>query len=84
MVCDSAGAECGPPEMIGQAVAGTLKASLEELLKSMLRVWCTEGQALAKLGVLQPSGIYGYGLLFRGVDWVWCGLGVWVPGGDSE
>ncbi|OXU21856.1 hypothetical protein TSAR_014411 [Trichomalopsis sarcophagae] len=64
MVCDSAGAECSPPE-VGKPVvqmqreeddgAGNLKASLEELLKSMLRVWCTEGQALTRLGVHKPS-----------------------------
>lgn len=81
MVCDSAGAECSPPEVVGKPVssssttaagqmhrnddddevAGNLKTSLEELLKSMLRVWCTEGQALTRLGVLKPSGI-----IFRG------------------
>ncbi|XP_051170697.1 gamma-2-syntrophin isoform X2 [Leptopilina boulardi] len=46
MVCDSMGSYV--PE-IGQDIS--LKNSLEELLKCMLRVWCRESQALKKLGV---------------------------------
>ncbi|KAG8035588.1 hypothetical protein G9C98_001016 [Cotesia typhae] len=44
MVCDAAG---GYPTELGEDVS--LKSSLEELLKCMLRVWCREGQALTKL-----------------------------------
>lgn len=51
MVCDSAGTNC-PPEL-GDDVS--LKSSLEELLKCMLRVWCREEQALTKLGVPIPG-----------------------------
>lgn len=51
MVCDSAGTNC-PPEL-GDDVS--LKSSLEELLKCMLRVWCREEQALTKLGVPLPE-----------------------------
>lgn len=47
MVCDSAGSECAT-EMDKDV---TLKQALEELLKCMLRVWCREGQALARFGV---------------------------------
>lgn len=51
MVCDSAGTNC-PPEL-GDDLS--LKSSLEELLKCMLRVWCREEQALTKLGVPLPE-----------------------------
>ncbi len=47
MVCNSAGSECTTE--VDKDV--TLKQALEELLKCMLRVWCREGQALAKFGV---------------------------------
>lgn len=47
MVCNSAGSEC-TGEMDKDV---TLKRALEELLKCMLRVWCREGQALARYGV---------------------------------
>lgn len=46
MVCNSAGSEC--TSEVDKDV--TLKQALEELLKCMLRVWCREGQALAKFG----------------------------------
>ncbi|XP_011297541.1 uncharacterized protein [Fopius arisanus] len=46
MVCDSAGADC--PPSLGEDIS--LKKSLEEVLKCMLRVWCREEQALTKLG----------------------------------
>jgi len=45
MVCNSAGSEC-----TAEVVDATLKQALEELLKCMLRVWCREGQALARFG----------------------------------
>lgn len=60
MVCNSAGASEFPQKIetpCHEEPAGTLKSSLEELLKSMLRVWVTERQALTRLGVLNPSGI---------------------------
>ncbi|KAH0546960.1 hypothetical protein KQX54_016439 [Cotesia glomerata] len=50
MVCDAAG---GYPAELGEDVS--LKSSLEELLKCMLRVWCREGQALTKLGAPEPE-----------------------------
>ena len=65
MVCDSSGGECQtqigdkPPDRKDESVA-TLKDSLEQLLKCMLRLWCTEGLALAKLGVNKPSGMIKY------------------------
>lgn len=46
MVCNSAGSECTTE--VDKDV--TLKQALEELLKCMLRVWCREGQALARFG----------------------------------
>lgn len=46
MVCNSAGSEC--TTQVDKDV--TLKQALEELLKCMLRVWCREGQALARFG----------------------------------
>jgi len=47
MVCNSAcSSEC-TAEVDEDA---TLKQALEELLKCMLRVWCREGQALARFG----------------------------------
>lgn len=46
MVCEFAGSECATE--VGKDV--TLKRALEELLKCMLRVWCREGQALARFG----------------------------------
>lgn len=46
MVCNSASSECTPE--VDKDV--TLKQALEELLKCMLRVWCREGQALARFG----------------------------------
>ncbi|KAL0126955.1 hypothetical protein PUN28_005350 [Cardiocondyla obscurior] len=45
MVCNSAGSEF---TAVDRDV--TLKEALEELLKCMLRVWCREGQALARFG----------------------------------
>ncbi|KAK0084665.1 hypothetical protein PV325_006601 [Microctonus aethiopoides] len=51
MVCDSAGSEY-PTDFVENV---SLKHSLEELLKCMLRVWCREGQALTKLGVPEPE-----------------------------
>lgn len=48
MVCDSVNSEF----VLQLETDVTLKNSLEELMKCMLRVWCTEGQALSKLGVL--------------------------------
>ena len=45
MVCDCAASECSE---LGEDAS--LKRALEELLKCMLRVWCTEGQALTRLG----------------------------------
>jgi len=56
MVCDSAGSEC-TAEVDEDA---TLKQALEELLKCMLRVWCREGQALARFGATSTGK--------RGVD----------------
>lgn len=53
MVCDSAGSEL-TTELTDEA---SLKKSLEELLKSMLRVWCVEDQAMGKLGIA-TTGIY--------------------------
>ncbi|XP_057321140.1 gamma-2-syntrophin isoform X2 [Microplitis mediator] len=50
MVCDSSG---GYPTDLGEDVS--LKSSLEELLKCMLRVWCREGQALTRLGAPVPE-----------------------------
>jgi len=47
MVCNSAGSECTTE--VDEDV--TLKQALEELLKCMLRVWCRQGQALARFGV---------------------------------
>lgn len=46
MVCNFAGSEC-TAQLDKDA---TLKQALEELLKCMLRVWCREGQALARFG----------------------------------
>lgn len=47
MVCDSAGTSEYATEVGRHA---TLRQALEELLKCMLRVWCREGQALARFG----------------------------------
>lgn len=55
MVCDAAG---GYPTELGEDVS--LKSSLEELLKCMLRVWCREGQALTKLGAPEPGKYLAY------------------------
>lgn len=46
MVCNSVGSECTAE--VDKDV--TLRQALEELLKCMLRVWCREGQALARFG----------------------------------
>lgn len=46
MVCDCAASECSTE--LGEDAS--LKRALEELLKCMLRVWCTEGRALTRLG----------------------------------
>lgn len=51
MVCDSASSEHSS-ELEQDA---SLKKSLEELIKCMLRVWCKEGQALTKLGIPTPG-----------------------------
>lgn len=54
MVCDSAGSEY-PSDLVENI---SLKHSLEELMKCMLRVWCREGQALTKLGAPEPGKVY--------------------------